>query len=161
MLEIFSTLERINFTPFQRVNRSMTWKQSYCTFPLLLRILEACFSDVKMGNETIETKKTGERRKIRDNTKAWNDYLREKDVTTSLNVFPSLGIFYTYKDIKWKKEYSFLIISKYINLLIILLHYIYETKNQFRLDCNKYDLFLIKNYTIFKEEETGKLSKLF
>lgn len=158
MLEIFSTLERINFTPFQRVNRSMTWKQSYCTFPLLLRILEACFSDVKMG-KTIETKKTGERRKIRDNTKAWNDYLREKDVTTSLNVFPSLGIFHMYKDIR-KKEYSFLIISKYINLLIILLHYIYETKNQFRLDCNKYDLFLIK-IILFKEEETGKLSKLF
>lgn len=142
MLEIFSTLERINFTPFQRVNRSMTWKQSYCTFPLLLRILEACFSDVKMG-KTIETKKTGERRKIRDNTKAWNDYLREKDVTTSLNVFPSLGIFHTYKDIR-KKEYSFLIISKYINLFIILLHYIYETKNQFRLDCNKYTFILDK-----------------
>lgn len=142
MLEIFSTLERINFTPFQRVNRSMTWKQSYCTFPLLLRILEACFSDVKMG-KTIETKKTGERRKIRDNTKAWNDYLREKDVTTSLNVFPSLGIFHMYKDIR-KKEYSFLIISKYINLLIILLHYIYETKNQFRLDCNKYTFILDK-----------------
>lgn len=142
MLEIFSTLERINFTPFQRVNRSMTWKQSYCTFPLLLRILEACFSDVKMG-KTIETKKTGERRKIRDNTKAWNDYLLEKDVTTSLNVFPSLGIFHTYKDIR-KKEYSFLIISKYINLLIILLHYIYETKNQFRLDCNKYTFILDK-----------------
>lgn len=142
MLEIFSTLERINFTPFQRVNRSMTWKQSYCTFPLLLRILEACFSDVKMG-KTIETKKTGERRKIRDNTKAWNDYLLEKDVTTSLNVFPSLGIFHTYKDIR-KKEYSFLIISKYINLFIILLHYIYETKNQFRLDCNKYTFILDK-----------------
>lgn len=142
MLEIFSTLERINFTPFQRVNRSMTWKQSYCTFPLLLRILEACFSDVKMG-KTIETKKTGERRKIRDNTKAWNDYLLEKDVTTSLNVFPSLGIFHMYKDIR-KKEYSFLIISKYINLLIILLHYIYETKNQFRLDCNKYTFILDK-----------------
>lgn len=142
MLEIFSTLERINFTPFQRVNRSMTWKQSYCTFPLLLRVLEACFSDVKMG-KTIETKKTGERRKIRDNTKAWNDYLLEKDVTTSLNVFPSLGIFHTYKDIR-KKEYSFLIISKYINLFIILLHYIYETKNQFRLDCNKYTFILDK-----------------
>lgn len=59
MLEIFPTLDELISPPFQRVNRSMTWKQSYCTFALLLRILEACFSDVKteQNNRNKENRK--------------------------------------------------------------------------------------------------------